>query len=606
LSEVVGILNLRELKQMKNSVPFRAMVLIGVALVIPMSISGCTSRLKKEPINTLHLATSAKIKGLDPALADDTYAGNEVGRVYEGLLQYHYLKRPYVLIPGLAESMPEVSADGKTFTFKLKKGVLFQDDPCFKEMGGQGREMTAEDVVYSFKRLADPKLMSSGWWIFDGKIVGLNEWREEASKAGQSDYVKVVEGLRAVDRYIVKIKLTQRSAQFLYTLAMPFTGVVPHEAIEHYGKEFLNHPVGTGAYKLAEYNPASKLVWVKNPTYRKELYPSEGGPGDKEAGLLEDAGKPLPLSDKLVVQVFVEQQPQWLNFLAGKLDTTSIPKDSFRQAITPAKNISPELKEKGIRLVTAPGLDITHESFNMMDPVMGKNRLLRQAMSMSIDQDTFNEIFYNGRAILAQGPIPPGIDGYDPDFKNPYRQFNVAKAKELLAKAGYPEGRGLPPLEYATIADSTSRQISEFLQKSYAAIGVQLKVNAYSWPEFQSAVKNRRGQMWGFAWSADYPDAENFLQLFYSKNASPGPNDSNYSNPEFDKLYENALTLQSGAERTALYKKMVHIIVEDCPWIFGAHRISYGLIQPWLKNYKVHDFDHSRAKYYRVDPSLKK
>jgi ABC-type transport system substrate-binding protein len=569
-------------------------------------LSACTSKGRNEPPNTLHLAVPAKIKGLDPAFADDLYSGNEVGRVYEGLLQYHYLKRPYTLIPNLAEAMPEMSPDGKTLTFRLKKGVLFQDDPCFKETGGKGREMTAEDFVYSFKRVADPKVASSGWWIFDGKVQGLNEWRDAAAKAGTTDYAKAVEGLQALDRYTLKIKLTQRSTLFLYNLAMTFASVVPREAVETYGKEFLNHPVGTGPFKIEEYNPASKLVWVRNPTYRKETYPSEGAPGDKEAGLLEDAGKPLPLADRLVATIFVEQQPQWLTFLKGGLDATAIPKDSFQQAITPTKELSPELKEKGIRLIKAPGLDVTHESFNMNDPVVGRNKLLRQAISLALDQETFNELFYNGRAISAQGPIPPEIEGYDPNFKNPYRQFNVAKAKELLAKAGYPEGKGLAPIEYATVADSTHRQISEFLEKQLAAIGVKLKVNNYSWPEFQASVKNRKGQMWGFAWGADYPDAENFLQLFYSKNASPGPNDSNYSNPEFDRLYEKTLGMPDTPARTAVYRQMVKIVVEDCPWIFGAHRIAFNLVQPWLKNYKVHDLEHSRAKYYRVDPTLKK
>lgn len=569
------------------------------ALLISVLGAGCTSKAKNDPPNTLRLSTPSKIKGLDPIYADDLYGGTEVSRAYEGLLQYHYLKRPYELIPNLSESMPTVSANGKVLTFKLKKGVLFQDDEAFRDSQGKGREMTAEDVVYSFKRLADPKLASSGWWIFDGKIAGLNEWRE-AAKAGP-DYSKQVEGLKAIDRYTVQITLTARSAQFLYALAMPFTFIVPREAVEKYGKEFINHPVGTGPFKIAEYNPNSKLVWVRNPTYRNETYPSAGESSDQADGLLADAGKPLPLADKLVVQVFEESQPMWLTFLSGKLDAAGIPKDNYQQAITATKELSPELKEKGIVLRKSADLDITHFSFNMTDPLFAKNKHLRQAMSLAYDEDQFIEKFYNGRAIAAQGPIPPGIAGYDPTFKNPYRQYNVQKAKELLAKAGYPEGKGLPPIEYATLSDSTSRQSTEYAQMMFGAIGIKLKVNTYSWPEFQSAVKTKKGQLWSFAWSADYPDAENFLQLFYSKNVSPGPNDANYVNPEFDKLYEKALTLQDGPERTALYKKMAAIVVEDCPWIFGAHRIVFSLTYSWLKNYKRHAFDHGSAKYLRIE-----
>lgn len=567
--------------------------------------SGCTKKSKMDSANTLNLATGAKIKGLDPAFADDLYSGNEVGRVYEGLLEYHYLKRPYALKPSLAESMPEVSADGKTYTFKLKKGVLFQDDVSFKATSGKGREMTAEDVIYSWKRLADPKIASSGWWIFEGKIAGLDAWRDESSKAGTTDYSKKVEGLTAVDPYTLQIKLNQRSAQFPYFVAMSFAVVVPKEAVEHYGKEFLNHPVGTGPFKLESFNGASKIVWVKNPTFRNETYPSEGEAGDKEAGLLADAGKKLPLSDKIIVHIHEESQPAWLNFMAGKIDMSAIPKDNFDQAIK-GKELTPELKQKNVQLHISPGLDVTHESFNMTHPLMGKNKLLRQALSLAHDPAPVVEKFYNGRAIPAQGPIPPQLSGYDAEYKNAYRQYDLAKAKELLAKAGYPEGKGLPPIEYNTTSNSTSRQMTEYLQMQFKQLGVELKVNTFSWPEFQASVKNRRGMMWGFAWGADYPDAENFLQLFYSKNASPGPNDSNYTNPEFDALYEKSLTMTDTPERTELYRQMVKMLAEDAPWIWGVHRLQYTLTHPWLKNFKPHDFDHSRSKYLRLDASLRK
>lgn len=568
----------------------------------------CTSKSKSksESPNTLHIVAEEKIKGLDPIYTDDMYSGIVSSQSYETLLQYHYLKRPYTLVPHLAESMPEISQDRLVYTFHLKKGVLFQDDSCFKQTHGKGREMTAEDVVYSLKRIADPHLASSGWWIFDGKIVGLNAWREAAAKAPSTDYSQVVEGLKALDRYTVQFKLTQPTSLFLYSLAMSYTGIVPHEAVEHYKKEFLNHAVGTGPFQLEEYNPNSKMTWVKNPTYRKELYPTEGAPGDKEAGLLQDAGKPLPLSDKLIITVFVEKQPMWLTFLSGKLDLSAIPKDNFAAAITTEKELNSDLKAKGIRLVKNPGLDVTHQTFNMSDPLLGKNKLLRQALSLAFDEPTFIDLFYNGRAIPAQGPIPPGVDGYDPNLKNPYRQFNVEKAKEYLEKAGFPKGKGLSSIEFATTSDTIGRQGAEYFQKMMSTIGVNIKVNSYSWPQFQEAIKNRRSQIWSLAWSADYPDAENFLQLFYGKNSSPGPNDANYSNSEFDRLYEKTLALPNGPDKTNIYKQMVSILIEDCPWIFGSHRIGYTLVQPWLKNYKPNDFDHTRYKYYRIDSSLKK
>lgn len=581
---------------------------IGSISILLLGLAACSSKKEKEPENTLHIATPEKIKGLDPAMAGDLYSGDEVGRTYEGLLQYHYLKRPYTLVPMLAESMPTYSSDKKTLTFKIKRGVLFQDDPCFKETGGKGRELVADDFVYSFKRIADPKTLSEGWWIFDGKVVGLNEWRDEASKSGKADYAKAVEGLKAEDKYTLKIKLKAPSTQFLYYLAMTFAYAIPHEAVEMYKDDFARNPVGTGpfVYDRKSSNLSSKLVWNKNPTYRKELYPSDGSAEDKELGLLKDAGQPLPRSDRLVVTVFVESQPMWLNFLSGKLDVSGIPKDSFDQALGADKKLHPELEQKKIRLHKEAEIDITHESFNMNDPLLGKNKYLRQALSMTINPDQLVELFYNGRAIPAQGPIPPGLSGYDPTLRNPYRVYNIEKAKELMKKAGYPNGEGLPVLEYNTLSSSSYRQMTENVEKSFAAVGVKIKVNTYTWPEFIAALKNKKGHMWGYAWGADYPDAENFLQLFYSKNVSPGPNDSNYSNPEYDKLYEASLKLSDGAARTALYQKMVKILVEDAPWIWAVHRIKFILSQPWTKNYRIHQLEHSAAKYWSIDPALKK
>ncbi len=570
-------------------------------------VVGCTKKSKDEPANTLRVAVPERVKGFDPIFADDLYAGTEVHRVYESLYQYHYLKRPYQLVPNLAESLPQVSKDGRTYTIPIRKGVLFQDDASFKATQGKGREMIAEDVVYSWKRLADPKLQSTGWWIFDGKIVGLNEWRDASTKSGAADYSAEIEGLKAVDRYTVQIKLKETSGQFLYFLAMPFSAVVAKEAVETYGKEFINHPVGTGPFVMKEFNAASKIVYDKNPTYRVELYPSEGEASDQTAGLLEDAGKRLPLVDRVVVEVVVEDQPRWLKFMKGEFDASGIPKDNFSQAMDASgKELNADLKGKGVKLAVNPSLDVTHYSFNMTDPVFGKNKLLRQAISLAFDSKPLIELFYNGRAIPAQGPIPPGLSGYDPEFKNPYREFNLEKAKELLAKAGYAGGKGLDPIEFQTLSSSTTRQMNEYFAKAIEALGLKVKFNTYSWPEFQQKVKSKQGQMWSFAWSADYPDAENFLQLFYSKNASPGPNDANYASAEFDRLYEQSLRLQDSPARTELYKKMSKIVVEDNPWIFGVHRLTYQLQHPWLKNWKYTEFDSTRGKYLRIDTALRK
>lgn len=573
---------------------------------LAFSIFGCTFKSKLDASDTIYLAIDQKLKGLDPIYSDDIYDAHQVSQAYEGLLQYHYLNRPYSLVPNLAQSLPEVSHGGKVYTFHLKRGVLFQDDPCFKAFHGKGREMVAQDVAYSLKRLADPKLASSGWWLLDGKIVGLNEWREKMSQDPVTDYSRSIEGIQVLDRYTLQIKLVRPSAQFLYVFAMPFTSIVPREGPEVYGRDFINHAVGTGPYRLSEYNPNSKIVWMRNPTYREEFYPFEGALGDREAGLLEDAGKRLPLANKVSVSILVERHPMWLTFLSGKLDLAGIPKDNFQSVVTSNHELADELKAKGIRLTTTDNIDVTYVAFNMEDPLLGKNKYLRQALSLAYDSTKYIDLFYNGRAVEAQGPLPPGVAGYDVHLENPYRKFSVLKAKEMLVKAGFPNGKNLPELDLAATADSLGRQTAEYFVKSMEAVGVKVKVSFYSWPQFVDMIKSKRAQLWEFAWVADYPDAENFLQLFYSKNASPGPNGTNYANRQFDELYEESLKLSKGASREELYRKMVSILIEDAPWIPKTHRMAYGLVQPWMKNVKPHMLEHSKYKYYRIDAHLRK
>lgn len=570
-----------------------------------MSIGSFVSCSKQNPEiekKTLNLVAVEKVKGLDPLFADDLYSGREVMRVHEGLYEYHYLKRPYEMIPVLAESLPAYSKDGLTITIPIKKGVLFQDDAAFPN--GKGRELVAEDFIYSMKRHADPKNNSPLWWLLDGKVVGLNEWGEEARKTGKADYTKSIEGLQAPESHKLVIKLTKRSYQFIYGFAMPGLGVVAHEAIEKYGDDYRNRPVGTGPFKVVEYSAGSKIVYERNPNYRESaVYPSEGMPEDKAKGLLDDAGKKLPMAERVVLHTITEDQPRWLGFLQGKYDLIAVPKDNYKQAFPtddPTK-LSDELVAKGIRAVRSPELDFTRTSFNMDDPLFGKNKYLRQAIALSLDQKEFNRLFYNNNAIKAEGIIPPGLDGYDPTLVHPYRTHDLKKAKELLAKAGYPDGKGLPELIYLSLAGTSNRQIREFEIKCLSEIGVKVKLETSTWPEFQEKIKTRQGHIWGFAWSADYPDAENFVQLFYSKNRSPGPNDSGYNNPAYDALYEKSLTLPPGKERTEIYKRLNRMIVEDVPSVPGAHRISVVLVQPWVKNVINAEFDHAIAKYFRVD-----
>lgn len=553
---------------------------------------------------------------MDPAAAQDQYSSLEIMRVYEGLLQFHPLKRPYVLEPLLAEDLPVIAKNGLVYTFKIRKGVFFHDDAAFPE--GKGRELKASDFVYSFKRLADPKVQSTGWWLLEKRVKGLDEWKAKA-KDKPADYSAEVAGLRAVDDYTFQIELTGPYPQLLYALAMPYTVAVAKEAVEKYGPEFINHAVGTGPFILDTFKPTEVMTYKKNPKYWEVVYPSEGAPGDKEAGLLADAGKKLPFVDQVNVRVITEEQPRWLHFLKGEIDSSGIPKDNFSKAVKAAdasKPISldnielmPELKEKGMALSTAVAMDFTYTAFNMesKDIPQFKDKRVRQAISLAIDDKESIQKFYNGMATSAQTPVPPGVNGYNPDFKNPYRTGDVEKAKKLLADAGFPGGKGFPVIPYDTLPDSTSRQMADYVQMQLDKIGVKINVVSSTWPQMLQRIENRQTQMWGIAWGADYPDAENFLQLFYSPNAQPGGmNSSYYKNKEFDKLFEKARLMQDSPARTEMYKKLGQMVAEDAPVIMGLHRLVVSLRQPWIRNSKYDEFVTNRAKYLRVDAEVKK
>jgi ABC-type transport system substrate-binding protein len=579
------------------------------SIVVLFAITSCFKKDADFQGKELNIAVKAQVKGMDPIYSDDRYSSTEVARVYEGLLEYHYLKRPYQLQPNLAEAMPEVTDNGLTYTFKIRKGVLFHDDAAFP--GGKGRELVAEDFVFSLKRLSDPKLLGNGWWTIDGKIKGLNEWREKYNKLPQTDYTEEIEGLRALDKYTLQFKLTKPFPQFLNVLAMPFASAVAKEVADKYGKELLNHPIGTGPFKIKNgvFRQSNRIEYLKNENYRKKTYPCEASE-EFSKEYLKDCGKQLPLVDRLTSHIIEETQPRWLNFLKGKVDFVEPDKDNFEGALPTGNELSPDLKAKGIQLMISPYLDITYTALNMELDLFKNNKKLRQAMLLAYNVNESNKLFYNNTGIPAQSVIPPGLKGYSKDFQNEYRGAGkaeqIAKAKELLKEAGYPDGKGLPVITYNCTSTTDAKQIGEFFQKQMAQIGINISVIQNPWPRLQEKIKNRQVMTHGIAWGADYPDAENFLQLLYGPNRAPGANGSGYDNPVYNKMFEQVAVMQDSPERTALYEKMNKMIAEEIPWIFGVHRQNTGVVHGWVTNFVQTDFEPGRSAYLSIDVEKKK
>ncbi len=585
------------------------------SFIIPCSIFLCLlfSACGRSELDTLRFkdeqvlyGQTARIKGFDPAKASDVASSSVIGRIYEGLLEYSYLDRPYRVQPMLAAAMPEISPDGLTYTFRIRDGIYFQDDACFP--GGKGRELTAEDFVYSIKRLADLKVASSGCWAFNGRIIGLDEFRTASAGDAPTDYDAPVEGLTAPDRYTFQIKLKEPYPQLFWVLAMHYAFAVPREAVEFYGNQFVNHPVGTGPYILSKCDSNYRIEFVRNPkwaeTGRVELYPSTGTDEARAAGLLDDAGKQLPFIDRIVQYVVDDGTTTWMMFLAGQFSYSGISRDNWDAVVTPGRDLIAEMKEQGVTLLSGPTLDLFYIGFNMDDPLVGRNKKLRQALSCVFNPELLVQ-YYNGRVAPVYGPLPDPLSGFKPE-PTAY-SFNLEKAKQLLAEAGYPDGmdpatgRRLEVTLELGDASSEVRQRVDLMAGMFDKAGVVLKASYNNWPAFLDKMDRRQAQLFQLGWVADYPDAENFLQLFYSANTSPGPNHSNYVNPEFDKLYEQMRTMLPGPEKDRLCEQMADIVIEDCPWIFMYQPMEFAVVHDWLKNYSLHDFPYTMVKYRRVD-----
>ncbi len=583
---------------MKNSIR------LGVLVLIVLAIWFYTKRVhtpQDQNEKVLITANEAEIKGFDPAQADDFYSTREIAKVYDGLLEYHYLKRPYKLVPNLATAMPTVSADGCVYTFTIKEGVKFHDNACFP--GGKGRTLVAEDFVYTIKRVADTKVHSSWFSLLAGKIKGLDAWRHKYTEAAQADYTEAVEGVKAVDQHTLQLTLTQPWPQFLYILTMNFCYVVPHEAVQYYGAEFLNHPVGTGPFTLQAFKPQlNKLVYHKNPTFRDKRFPNEAA--EVYQHLLADAGKKLPLVDKIITHILPEEQPRWLKFQQGTIDVVNVARDNIALEVVRGDGLTPQLQEKGIQLFLEPEQSTSFFMINNNHVLFKDNIQLRQALSIAFDRQRYNELFHNGTAVLAQSIVPPGLSGYQKDYINPYNTYDLVKAKQLLAAAGFPEGKGLPTIILDVSATTSNRQKGEFFQKCMERIGVTIKVVPNIFPELIKKINQKKTMMHALSWSSDYPDAENFLQLFYKSDQNVGVG-ANFNNAAYNTLYEQAASMQPSDARTALYEQLNRMVAEHVPAIYSVHQAHPVLYHGWIKNYLWSDCRYGTEQYLNIDLAQK-
>ena len=556
----------------------------------------------------------------DPALESDRYSAFITEAIFDSLLTYDYLARPSKLIPRVAEALPEVADSGATYTFRVRKGVYFADDPAFK---GKKRELIAQDFAYSIRRMYDPKIRSPNLYFFEGKIVGADEVMQQARKTGKYDYDAPIAGLEVLDRYTLRIRLKAPDYNFQYVMAMPLAMGMAREVVEHYGDDVRSHPVGTGPFFLKSWRPSSRIVLEANPNYREDYYTGSKGETPEDHAIYERLqGKRLPIVGRIEVAIIEEPQPRWLAMLNRELDYIEDLPNEFVNIVAPNGKLAPNLVKMGMQMQRTPDVEITITAFyNMRDPVIGgytpEKVALRRAMNLGYNQPEELLIWRKGQAMTAESPVPPGAAGYDPDFHSIAKEYDPAKAKALLDMFGYvdkdgdgyrelPDGRPFV-LEFGSPPTSDYRVSDEIWKKSMDAIGINIKFKKARWPDLNKESKAGKLQVGSFlAWFADYPDGDNFLQLLYGPNSSPQSNAANFELPEFDRMYRQALRMPDSPERTRLYQQMTKLFLAYAPWRLGVHRLQTHLNQPWVLNYRKHPVLLEGWKYLDVDLDLQR
>jgi oligopeptide transport system substrate-binding protein len=571
--------------------------LVGFALVMPNTAIGA------DMTKTLRIAFQADVTGFDPQATNDAYSGYVNNEMFDTMYVFDYYSRPMKIKGSIAESLPEISADGLTWKIRIKKGQYFSNDPVFQ---GKKRELTADDLVYSWKRMLDPKIISPKLWHIDGKLVGADELVAEAKKTGKFDYDKPIEGLKALDRHTVQMKLTRRD--YLITELMLDYGWAPvaREVVEAYrdpGGRIMGNPVGVGPYRIDKWVKGNRITLVANENYRDETFPTEGEAIDADT-LARNKGKKLPLIGNVDIRVIEEGNPRLLAFKEGSLDYEYVGTDLVGSILQNGK-LSPELASKNIHHVRAMDPAIVFEYFNMEDPIVGgytpEKIALRRAIIMSFPVEDYLRVVFRNQGTPANQVIPPTQTGHVLNRPN-LNRHDLQLAKALLDRFGYLDRDGdgfreMPNGSPLVITKSSAtrqldREADEIWKKAFDSIGVRVQFNTQKWPDLVKQGRAGQLQMWNLAWNSSGTDGNSFLQLFHTKSIGQS-NFSRFSLKQFDELYDKAQTLPLGPERYALYKAMNEIANVYSVWHPTLFRYRNVVVQPWLVNFKRMAFrDH--------------
>ena len=553
------------------------------------------------PPKVLRYAFPIAETGFDPAQLSDLYSRVLTAHIFDGLYTYDHLARPFRIVPGVADGMPQSSEDFRTWTIRIRPGIFFQDDPAF---GGKPRELVAQDFVYSIKRFADPRWKAPAWAsIAELKIIGLQAQRDAAVKNKTPfDYDREIDGLRALDRYTLQFRLEEGRPRFIQTMAGgDLYGAVAREVVEKYGDQIVANPVGTGPFRLKSWRRSSKIVLERNPGYREHLYDAQPNADDAEgqAMLAKFKGRRLPMIDQVEISIIEEQQPRWLAFQNRQQDMLERLPNEFVNIAIPNGRVAPNLAKAGIKMERVLGSDVTITLYNMESPVVGGYKpekiALRRALNLAVNVEREIQLERRGQAVPAQSPLMPNTVGYDPAFRSENSLYSPARAKALLDLAGYkdidgdgwreqPDGKPLV-IEVATQPDQASRRLDELMRKDYAAVGVRIDFKPAKWPENLKSARAGKLMVWRVGSSAPAPDGQPALDRFASVHVG-GQNLARFRNEQLDAIYNEMRRMPDGPERLALFADAKRIAVAYAPYKSSVHRIITDLMQPWVYGYR--------------------
>ena len=551
-----------------------------------------------DPAKVLRIAFPIDISGLDPAGTQETYASIVEQKIFDALYVWDYLARPYKFVPSIATGMPEISADGRVWTIHIRRGIYFADDPAF---GGKKRELTAADFIYAWKRIVDPRVRSPNSNLLEGKIAGLDAAVAKANTTGRFDYDADVQGLRAADRYTLRLELVQPDYTFFELLDSAALRAVAHEVVDRYGDasgRVMHNPVGTGPYRIKEWQQGHRIVLEANPGFRDERFPP--APPNANASIRTVAesmkGKRLPQIGRIDIAIIEETNPRFLLFSAGQLDMLDVPADIAPKMIDGGGNLLPEFAKRGIRLERATELAVTFAFFNMEDPIVGgyapEKVALRRAICSAYNQPDEIRVIRNGLALPATQPIPPDVEGHVAGYKG-LSPYDPATARALLDKFGYrdrdgdglrelPDGKPLV-LRYTSAVGAVYRQFDDLWLRSMRDVGLRIEFEIKTFTEAFKAAHAGQLQFSSFGWNGDI--ADDFMRLFYGPYAGAS-NLPRFRNAEYDALYERSRRTADTAERKKLYAEMTRIVSAQAPWCLGAYRISSTVVAPYIRGFR--------------------